>query len=548
MWDSDFMDKASDSIAKSIIEIIRIILDGRDEMGAYRRNEKVPVRGKPPHKNWRASSEHVSKLIDASYSKDLAQEALFRCNNAYTFALEYCKAQTKHKRATRNPVPESEMSQEKSKPRSRSSEVRTSTPSGGQSQEGSANAPPQSGQDGSAVLHPPQVEEAGQEPRTVTPPPPAPTAPIDEDIDSEFLRSLAENGFRERFAAGFGSSERNGLSPSPARNPVNSETAEQQGIPNLDDLDDERKAIRGNLVERCLDVVHSHGDVTFELADLLTDAVTKGDVQSMRKESDGQNMRKDIGQTLVQSLMSLSMDDDDFRHNGKKIAAYAHLIALVLQNKEFYDATLDEIKEYFDSLLGFIKLFPDHAPDEPSPWVANVLLIIEKLLSEDAQPTQVEWTPPTSDSDPPSTPIVKLGEPIVSDESKSRLFDSIVEILPRIGKDEALALAVVRVLAILTRNRILAVKLGEKRNMQRLFVMVKQLAGKTSEKLQSSVMLVLRHIVEDETTIRQIMQTEIKYFFTNRQQRHHDTSSYLRSLSHVVIRDPDLFVKVTMKL
>src|SRR5205814_490453 len=85
-----------------------------------------------------------------------------------------------------------------------------------------------------------------------------------------------------------------------------------------------------------------------------------------------------------------------------------------------------------------------------------------------------------------------------------------------------------RVLAILTRNRNLAVRLGEKRNMQRLFVMVKQLAGKTSEKLQSSVMLVLRHIVEDEATVRQIMQTEIKYFFTNRQQRHHDTSSYLK--------------------
>src|SRR2546430_1002015 len=134
---------------------------------------------------------------------------------------------------------------------------------------------------------------------------------------------------------------------------------------------------------------------------------------------------------------------------------------------------------------------------------------------------------------------------MVSDESKSRLFDWIVEIVPRIGKDEALALAVVRVLANLRRKRDLAVRFGEKRNMQRLFVMVKQLAGKTSEKLQSSVMLVLRHIVEDEATVRQIMQTEIKYFFTNRQQRHHDTSSYLRSLSHIVIRDPDLFVKVT---
>ena len=136
-------------------------------------------------------------------------------------------------------------------------------------------------------------------------------------------------------------------------------------------------------------------------------------------------------------------------------------------------------------------------------------------------------------------PVLKITDPVVSSEHQTMLFDNIVEILPRIGKDDSLALAVLRILVILTRSREISIKMGAKKNIQRLFVMAKQLAGATTARLQSPLMLILRHIIEDEETVKQIMRSEIKAFFEQpRTQRHIDVSTYLRQLSHLVIRAP----------
>ena len=164
----------------------------------------------------------------------------------------------------------------------------------------------------------------------------------------------------------------------------------------------------------------------------------------------------------------------------------------------------------------FIKMFPGQKSEETSPWVSNILLIIERILAEDEQPQQIQWTPPPFEEPYKDQNVVELKPPVVPDEDKSTLFDALVEILPKIGKDEALALSVVRTLVILTRRRSLAKKLGEKLSIQRLFVMIKQLAGSGGERLQNTFLILLRHIVEDEDTIRQIMRTDIQAAFENK--------------------------------
>lgn len=105
-------------------------------------------------------------------------------------------------------------------------------------------------------------------------------------------------------------------------------------------------------------MVNAHEHVTFELADLINAAAMKA--------SDAKTMRREIGETLVQSLISLQMEDD-FRPAGKKIASYANLLALVIQDQKFYEATLEELLENLEQFLGFIKIFPGQPPDEASP-------------------------------------------------------------------------------------------------------------------------------------------------------------------------------------
>lgn len=524
LWESDLVEKALNQIPNRLIDIIRVIAVADHEAGAYKREEKAQVPSKINRKAWKPNTDHLQKLVDTGVSEDLAKEALYRCNNSYTMASEYCKAQNSERSGGRHPIPHGVM--DSAAEINGSSRGHTGTSTG-------ASTP--------VITEPPSmqlddtVNEAPVNARSLEPMGPLhrPADPMAMSLDS--LLSGIGRTLEEAAAASSGVPTRQSP-PSPSQQSPTAKTA----VITIDDLNEERAKVREHLIERCLDVINAHGEVTFEISDLITTVVEKSD--------DPASMRKDMGETLVNALMSFAMEDD-VREVGKKVAAYAHLLALMLQNKPFYKESVGSLNDNLGELIDFVKLSPTHSAEESSPWVAHILLIIEILLSEDAQPSETEWTYPTLDTAVIDKPVLKIADPVVSTEHQTKLFDNIIDILPRIGKDDSLALAVLRILVILTRSRAISIKMGAKKNIQRLFVMAKQLAGATSTRLQSPLMLILRHIIEDEETVKQIMRSEIKAFFEQpRTQRHIDVSTYLRQLSHLVVRAPVLFVEVTNEM
>ncbi|CAI6265665.1 unnamed protein product [Periconia digitata] len=514
IWDSDLIDKATTSIVKTSINILKTILDGEGEQGAAKSIDKIPKRNKPIIRPWTPrSNEHVNRLRDASFDESLAEEALFRCCDNLNAAREYCQNQVRDIRASRNPIPQYEINA-RGPPSSSASRAEvivpehadsTSVSSGDVFDRENSDIPDSR----SVVMADATPAEENEEPVAN---PPVSDAQSATEVQAPSQEGLA---YQKRTATG------NIAAPVA-----------------IDDLDRQRSAIRENLVDRSLDILNSHDDVTFELADLISAAVAKA--------TEPVSMRTDIGSTLVQSLISFQMNDD-FRAHGKKIAASAHLLALVIQDKEFYQAVVEELKENFGTLLGFIKIFPDQPAEESSPWIGQVLVIVERLLSEDQLPRQIQWTPPTSDSHE-DTSVEDIPEPTVPLNEKNLLFDALVDILPRIGKEESMALSVMRVFVMLTRTRKIALRLAEKRNIQRLFLMVKQLAGITNDSLRSAFMIVLRHIVEDEGMIRQIMRSEIQSMFESRDRRQTDTTGYTRQMYYLAIRAPEIFVEVTNEI
>ncbi|KAL8789491.1 MAG: hypothetical protein Q9213_001104 [Squamulea squamosa] len=565
IWDSDFVDKAASPIVKWLIEILRIGLEGNEEQGAYKKGDKLPMRAKHTHKIYNIAEEKFKSLKDMGFDADLAREALYRCYNGQHYAEEYCRARQQNVHLPRNPIPaydqETKIAPSLTSPSTPLPERSEAVGSESQSTEITGEVTQPSEEPETNLDSPNPANSAAESfasaaealvrlarerhTLTVTPPPPAPGVPGDaaESLGESMTRNIdnllnisdiiggdINSSLHPVSSAGQAATP---LTPEPSLVPV-------VKIPNLvtvDDLDDERSAIRENLIERALDVLNVHSDVTFELADLINAAALKA--------PDSNSMRRDIGGTLVQSLISLQMDDD-FRPAGQKIAAYANLLGLVLQDDDFYQATLDELKDCFGQLLGFIKIFPDQTTEELSPWIGQVLLVVERVLSEDAQPVKIQWTQPSPEVKPNDPPVAALEDPVLSINDKVSLFDALIDILPRIGKDDSLALSVVRTLAVITRNRSIAVRLAEKKNIQRLFVMIKQLAGNTNERLQSSFMLILRHIVEDDDTVRQIMRSEIVQNFESRTSRNpFDTTTYVRQMYHLVLRSPELFVEIT---
>lgn len=539
MWNSDFAVHSASSVIKCLVDILRSSLDGEYETGAARRSGTPPILTEVPKRTLTLNKDRVNSLVEKGFDNALAEEALYRCNNTPAAAVEYCRAQSWLRAPPRLSPPPNDV--ESAKPGNGASEAESA-------EDGSLSESARGLIENSAL-----AMLLNQAPGRL----PSGGSRNEQDQDrgsnaevgngTEFLANALNHILNGEHNTGedgreessnphppAGSSSERPDQPSEQRQPVR-----RREMTTVEDLDAEREKVRSNMVERCLDFLNVHHDVSFELADLIA-AATK-------KHPDPESFRREVGETLVQSLVSLQMED--FQATGKKIAAYGHVLALVLQDRDMYNATLEELKQCFSTLVGFIHISsPEKSADESFPWIGHVLLILEKLLSDDCQPTQIQWNPPTGDNSNDNDEPAQLPEPLVPLDEKIHLFESLVEVLPRVGKDDALALSICRVLVILTRSRGIAARLAEKQNLQRLFVMVKQLSSHTNPKLQAAFMLTLRHIIEDEDTIRQIMRSEIVSSFESKSSQRIDTTGYVRLLYYLVLRSPELFVEVSNEL
>ncbi len=529
MWNSDFATQSTSSVVKCLVDILRSSLDGEYETSAARQSDAKPALVDVQRKGLTINKDRANNLQEKGFDSRLVQEALYRCNNSASAAEEYCRAQSYLRAPDLVPPEPSDIE---------------AVRSAGEGPEDPAGPEPPSFDTGSLFdrqslsmfLAQAQGRPADDGNLQDT------TPGMPEEITRALTHILSQgSGDDDRDAT----SASNQVEPSIARASNSADPSEQTSdqqntrrreLTTVEDLDTEREKVRSNLIERCLDVLNEHYDVSFELSDLIASAI--------KKHRDPESFRREIGELLVQSLVSLQMED--FQESGKKVAAYAHLLALVVQDRDMYNATLTELKECFTTFLQFIALPSEKARGESFPWVGHVLLVLEKLLSDDAQPPHIRWTlPDNADPSPTDEGPAQLEEPLVSRDEKMQLFEVLVEILPRIGKDDTLALSVCRILVILTRNHSIAVRLGEKQNLQRLFVMVKQLTSSTNEKLQGAFMLILRHIIEDDDTIRQIMRSEIVANFESKSTRPIDTTGYVRQMYHLVLRSPEIFVEIS---
>jgi E3 ubiquitin-protein ligase HUWE1 len=526
LWESDFAEKAPTSALSRVIDIIKTIATADQETNAWRKADK----GSPPPLlkdrepvafNWAAHVGRVKELTRRSYDEELAREAVYRANGKADESEEYCRAHSKGLAGKRNPIPKQDAYQSPPSPEPQETPDQNTAAT-------SANPP-------------------AADPMSLDPPIPEIDNFIRDTIGEELSSSDDDDDVSPDDASQLSASH--GVpapSSMPGQGPADEESVAGPRI-TKDDLDKERADIQDDLIDRSLDVIRTHPDLVFEVCDLIQATVLK---------SENEDKRAEVGDILANALMSFAMnDEEEKRANGRGIAAYAHLLSLLLQNRPFFNSTLATLKQNIGDYLGFLKVSPASAHEELPSWIPYILMIFEILLSDDEQPVEVQWKAPTSEDDPVEPPVWVAKDLSLSDEDRSSLLTVILDILPRVGKEEALAVSVLRILVILTRDHATAKIVGEKRNLQRLFVMAKQSCSGGSARLNQAhisdnIMIILRHIVEDEDLIRQMMETEIRQHLssTRNPRAYHDLQSYLRHLSHVALRAPKLFVDVTTEL
>jgi len=532
LWESDFAEKAPTPVLSKVIDIIKTIATADQETSAWRKTDKnSPVslfkNREPVRFNWLAYVDQIKNLTRVGYDEELAREAVYRANGKADDSAEYYRAHSKGLAGKRNPIPEQDAYQTPPSPRPQETRDETTGPPAANP----SAADPMS-------LDPMNnfIQEAIGEAEELS----------DESNDDSHDDASQDSGSQDSESQGAA-----GASSVPTQAPVPpSVLSEESSTPppiTKDDLDRERAEVQNDLIDRCLDVVRTHPDLVFEICDLIQATILKPDNEDKRTE---------VGEVLANALMSFAPnDDDEKRTNGRGISAFAHLLSLLLQNRSFFKSTLPTLKQNVEEYLGFLKVTPTSSHEELPSWIPYILLIFEILLSDDEQPVEVEWKMPAKEEDAVEPLVWVTKDLSMSSEDRSSLLTAILDILPRVGKEESLAISVLRIIVILTRDHGMAKIVGEKRNLQRLFVMAKQLCSGGSARLNQAhitdnIMIILRHIVEDEDMVRQMMETEIKQYFSSARnpRAYHDIQSYLRHLSHVALRSPKLFVDVTSDL
>lgn len=458
----------------------------------------------------------MKQLTESSYSEHLAQEATYRSFGNHQMASDYCSVHQKGIAGTGNPIPEHD-----------------------------APTDVESGSPAERII---PADDAAM---VLDLPADLPSGILDEELIGELRGAAVLSSETDRDTPipsviqesnGQGSALTSPVQGSTARAEAEPESDAQPSYVAKEDLDEERAKLRSNLIDRCLDVIGAHPNTTYEVSELISSVV-------LRSPSDDSSIKQEIGETLVNALMSFAMDDD-LKSNGRSIAAYAHLLSLLLQDGPFLEATVGILKENVAEFLRFLHVPGSSSTDELSPWIPYVLLVFEILLSDDEQLGDISWKIPEPDND--SVQPLKWADKDLNVKANDRwtLLTSILEILPRIGKEESLAVSVLRILVILTRDRGVARQVADKKNLQRLFVTAKQLSGVGALRLgetriSSYILTILRHVIEDEEVMKQIMRSEIRsYLDGGRNNRPLDPTGFLKHFSYLVLRDPKLFVEV----
>lgn len=303
-----------------------------------------------------------------------------------------------------------------------------------------------------------------------------------------------------------------------------------------------------------------------ELASAREEFTTSMPKQALRLLDDHSSLMFDVhsvftvsGEGTQERSINLLIDDITSFSPGaydvqeQPLAVRCRLLAVIFGEVQPSVArkTAIEGKKLMDTLLALLLSGPSSTEEgytTPS-WLAAHLLLTEALLILGEEPRKILL--PKSDETLESDAVPKeelLAGPSFAD-ARNILFDFCYRLLPlgTISRDEQLSC--LRLLVVLTRDHNFATELVKRGGIDLLLKCLRTKADPfTLAGPHSYITTILRHIIEDRSTLEHIMQREIKRFISHPRTRPVDPLGFTRSCSAMALRDPAVFVDATNKV
>ncbi|KZT62066.1 hypothetical protein CALCODRAFT_514427 [Calocera cornea HHB12733] len=288
------------------------------------------------------------------------------------------------------------------------------------------------------------------------------------------------------------------------------------------DLDTLRSALELRYPRRSLLIADAHESLIFEIKSAFIS--TRGDYSRL--------------------AFNIILDDikgmqSDLAPKERLLAVRCHLLALILNQPTSAPASVlrDRVEPTGAILLNILQssAFSPGADSLPR-WLSSALLGIEAVLT---------WANEFVDANLPENDEPIQQPPIVSGSAFSsayeQLFPLCTELLgnSHLNRDELIS--VLRLLVLVTRERTYAATFLAVGGLPMLLERFKAPA-KDHFGCQIYIMLILRHLVEDEAVLQLAMKDALVDWFHQPRNRIVDASTLLKNVYMVALRDPELFL------
>lgn len=289
--------------------------------------------------------------------------------------------------------------------------------------------------------------------------------------------------------------------------PARSEEEVEQDRKKLEEL---VREVRPSLLPTALALLDTFDGLVFDLSVVFSD--TENGISS-----------------VVSSLIA-SIENTDEEDRDKTLSSRLRLMAVISHQPSFREKVTEE---QLTKLMSALVKLPVNIETRPR-WLSGLLLSIESLLI---------WSDGIKSIEIDTEAELTLVGPDYSDARQSTL-QLVINVLQAKDLNQEEAVAALRVLVVLTRRDEAKKQFLESGALPTLFHTLEPVSTQHSQILQALKNMIIRHLVEDEAVLRDLMKREITAWFAHNNSRTDWTQAdhLVSQLRAVALRDPVTFI------
>ncbi|KAJ3321382.1 hypothetical protein HDV06_004367 [Boothiomyces sp. JEL0866] len=233
-----------------------------------------------------------------------------------------------------------------------------------------------------------------------------------------------------------------------------------------------------------------------------------------------------LGRKILDAKQNFVLNPDNEEVNNQ-LATYFRFVTLVSSESSYQ---MDVLNFTDIDILEFLSLVKDC--DGPKSWFTPLFLFMELKISVVDEPSE------KTENEQESKQTFKL-------EEREILLRELIRILNFEAADSDLVHSVLRLLVRLTRDSGISQLFV---NSDGILMMLNFKYFATFSAYQPLVLMILRHCLESKDVLASLMETEVSTWLKSPRPRSMDLQTFIKGSSHIICRDPDLFVEVCAKI